>query len=193
METLKYCKVREVKSPNRAHPEDAGIDFYVPTTIDVDTFNEKCKLTGDAPEYKLDDNGNVIEITIHPGESVLLPSGIKVNVPSGYMLQFTNKSGVASKKHLHVGACVTGNTLIETNIGKFSATTLTADFCDRNNILIKTQNIQSNTIEYQKCDGFRQVKISKCIKVTFDDGTFIEGDEDHQIYFDGKWIALKDL
>lgn len=104
METLKYCKVREVKSPNRAHPEDAGIDFYVPTTIDVDTFNEKCKLTGDAPEYKLDDNGNVIEITIHPGESVLLPSGIKVNVPSGYMLQFTNKSGVASKKHLIVGA-----------------------------------------------------------------------------------------
>jgi dUTP pyrophosphatase len=106
METLKYCKVREVKSPNRAHPEDAGIDFYVPTTIDVDTFNEKCKVTEDSPEYKLDDNGNITEITIHPGESVLLPSGIKVKVPSGYMLQFTNKSGVASKKHLIVGANV---------------------------------------------------------------------------------------
>jgi dUTP pyrophosphatase len=106
METLKYCKVREVKSPNRAHPEDAGIDFYVPTTIDVDTFNEKCKLTGDALEYKLDDNGNVIEITIRPGESVLLPSGICVKIPHGHALIFFNKSGVASKKHLHVGACV---------------------------------------------------------------------------------------
>lgn len=104
METLKYCKVREVKSPNRAHPEDAGIDFYVPTSIDVDTFIEKCKVTGDGIEYKLDDNGNVTEMILRPGESVLLPSGIKVKVPSGYMLQFTNKSGVASKKHLLVGA-----------------------------------------------------------------------------------------
>lgn len=34
METLKYCKVRKVKSINRAHPEDAGIDFYIPEDID---------------------------------------------------------------------------------------------------------------------------------------------------------------
>ena len=94
METLKICKVRDVRTPNRAHPEDAGIDFYVPFNIDVDTFNEKCMTTGDAIEYKLNDAGNVTEMVLRPGESVLLPSGIKVKVPSGYMLQFTNKSGV---------------------------------------------------------------------------------------------------
>ena len=104
METLKICKVRDVRTPNRAHPEDAGIDFYVPFNIDVDTFNEKCMTTGDAIEYKLNDAGNVTEMVLRPGESVLLPSGIKVKVPSGYMLQFTNKSGVAAKKHLIVGA-----------------------------------------------------------------------------------------
>lgn len=106
METLKICKVREVKTPNRAHPEDAGIDFYVPTNIDVDTFAEKCKITGDELEYKLDDNYNLSEMTLKPGESVLIPSGIKVKVPTGYMLQFTNKSGVAAKKSLVVGSSV---------------------------------------------------------------------------------------
>lgn len=106
METLKICKVREVKTPNRAHPEDAGIDFYVPTNIDVDTFAEKCMVTGDYVQYTLNDAGNIKDIILEPGQSVLLPSGIKVKVPSGYMLQFTNKSGVAAKKHLLVGSSV---------------------------------------------------------------------------------------
>lgn len=106
METLKICKVREVKTPNRAHPEDAGIDFYVPTDIDVDTFIKKCDITGDELEYKVNDNYNISEIILRPGESVLIPSGIKVKVPSGYMLQFTNKSGIAAKKHLLVGSSV---------------------------------------------------------------------------------------
>jgi dUTP pyrophosphatase len=37
---------------------------------------------------------------------VLIPSGIKVNVPNGYVLNFENKSGVASKKHLLFGSKV---------------------------------------------------------------------------------------
>jgi dUTP pyrophosphatase len=43
---------------------------------------------------------------IPPKESRLLPTGIKVEVPYGYMLEIKNKSGVASKKQLVVGACV---------------------------------------------------------------------------------------
>ena len=44
--------------------------------------------------------------TILPGESVLIPSGIKVNVPSGFALVAFNKSGIATRKGLQVGACV---------------------------------------------------------------------------------------
>ena len=36
----------------------------------------------------------------------MIPSGIKVNVPEGYALIAFNKSGVATKKGLQVGACV---------------------------------------------------------------------------------------
>tara|TARA_B100001248_G_C27287520_1_gene410824 strand:- start:207 stop:584 length:378 start_codon:yes stop_codon:yes gene_type:complete len=43
---------------------------------------------------------------IAPGQSVLLETGVKIEVPSDCMLQVMNKSGVASKRHLITGACV---------------------------------------------------------------------------------------
>ena len=78
---LKMAKTRETTLPTRANSgADAGIDFYVPN---------------DFP-------GVILE----PGASVKIPAGIKVEVPVGYALIFFNKSGVAAKKSLIVGACV---------------------------------------------------------------------------------------
>tara|TARA_R100001015_G_C4633938_1_gene199579 strand:- start:647 stop:1084 length:438 start_codon:yes stop_codon:yes gene_type:complete len=77
---MKISKVREVKTPIRANSTDAGIDFFVPE--DTKRF------------------------TLSPGDSCLIPSGVKVNVPEGFALVAFNKSGVAVKKSLHVGACV---------------------------------------------------------------------------------------
>lgn len=76
---------KHAKLPARANPSDAGSDvFFCP------------KQTHDAFDF----------IRLDPGESVVLPTGIKVEVPHGYMLEVKNKSGVASKKSLVVGACV---------------------------------------------------------------------------------------
>jgi dUTP pyrophosphatase len=77
---LRFAKVRDVKSPLRAHATDAGIDFFIPN--DSESYN------------------------IKPGESVLIPSGIKVNFDHGWALVANNKSGIASKKQLLVGAQV---------------------------------------------------------------------------------------
>jgi dUTP pyrophosphatase len=77
---MKISKVRDVKTPNRGTPLSAGIDFYVP-----DDFEEH---------------------TVSPSESLLIPSGIKAQVPKGYALVAFNKSGVAVKKSLIVGACL---------------------------------------------------------------------------------------
>ena len=103
--TLKICKVRNVKTPCRAHATDAGIDFFVPEDIDMVTMTEKCKVTGCQPKMVWEDD-KLVRVILAPGESVLLPSGIKMKVPEGHMLQFTNKSGIASKRHLLVGANV---------------------------------------------------------------------------------------
>lgn len=106
METLKYCKVREVKSPVRGTSVAAGIDFFVPTNISYVDFLEKCTVTGCDPEYTTNDKGHVEKIILRPGDSVMIPSGIKMRVMDGWALVFMNKSGIGAKKQLAVLACV---------------------------------------------------------------------------------------
>ena len=84
---LRVYKIRETaKLPIRAHAADAGIDlFYCPDR--------------DHALYGMD-------YCVHASESKIVPTGIKVEVPYGYMLEIKNKSSVAAKKQLLVGACV---------------------------------------------------------------------------------------
>jgi dUTP pyrophosphatase len=77
---LKFTKTRDVKSPVRAHETDAGIDFFIPNDFE--------------------------NVVLKPGDDVLIPSGIKVLVPRNFALIFKEKSGVATKKKLTIGACV---------------------------------------------------------------------------------------
>lgn len=79
-DTLKIAKVKPVKTPVRANENDVGIDFFVP-----DDFRER---------------------NVMPAGDILIPAGIHVRVPDGMALVFFNKSGVATKKKLAVGACV---------------------------------------------------------------------------------------
>jgi len=76
-----FCTSPNAKLPHRAHRTDAGMDFFF------------CPREGVAKR-------------IMPGESALLGTGIKMEVPPGCMLQIMNKSGVASKRSLLTGACV---------------------------------------------------------------------------------------
>jgi dUTP pyrophosphatase len=89
---LKFYKVRSgAKMPSRAHSIDAGMDlFYCPDPAHSDDCFWK-------PEG---------EYRIPPGASCLVPTGLKVMVPKNHMLEIKNKSGVAHKQKLIVGACV---------------------------------------------------------------------------------------
>ena len=69
---IEYCHP-DAKMPAYAHPSDAGMDVYA-----------------------LD------EITIAPGETKLIPLGIKVAIPLGYELQVRPKSGRCLKTKLRV-------------------------------------------------------------------------------------------
>lgn len=93
---MKISKIREVKTPTRGTECSAGLDFYVP-------------------------NGFTARLT--PGTDILVPSGIRAEVPHGYALIAMNRSSVATstdamrhagltpkanipKGTLVVGACV---------------------------------------------------------------------------------------
>jgi len=87
---IEYARVRQqVRPPERANPSDAGLDlFFNPEPIGI------------LPSPKLD------SIIIRAGENALLPTGYRFGIPHGYMLEIKNRSGVAAKRSLMVGACV---------------------------------------------------------------------------------------
>lgn len=95
-----FCKTRAVKSPERAHFNDAGMDLFVPEFNPrfVRDFNE---INADNPCYVTESG-----IIVPPGASVRIPMGIRVHFPDGYAMISFNKSGVASKTGLALGACV---------------------------------------------------------------------------------------
>lgn len=66
-------KIRDVKTPAYATTESAGMDVYSPA-----------------------------EYTIKPGETVLIPTGIKVALPKGYALLVQPRSGLSLKTGLRV-------------------------------------------------------------------------------------------
>lgn len=69
---IELCN-ENAKVPQYAHVSDSGVDVYA-----------------------------LEDITIHPGETVLVPTGIKVALPPGYELQVRPKSGRALKTKLRV-------------------------------------------------------------------------------------------
>lgn len=69
---IEYCR-EDAKMPTYAHFTDAGMDIY---------------LTED--------------VVIHPGETKLIPTGIKVALPLGYELQVRPKSGRSLKSKLRI-------------------------------------------------------------------------------------------
>ncbi len=74
-----FTTCREVKPPTLATEGSAGYDFYIP-----------------------EDFGNWM---IAPGYSALIPSGIRMIIPKGFVGIFHNKSGLGSRG-LDLGACV---------------------------------------------------------------------------------------
>jgi dUTP pyrophosphatase len=81
---LQYHKVHDnVYTPLRSNPSDAGLDLrWSP---------EDAEVTG---------------MRIEPGESKLFGTGCRFAIPHGYMMEIKNRSSMAAKKHLVVGACV---------------------------------------------------------------------------------------
>jgi len=98
----RFSKIRDVKSPERGHAPDAGVDFFIPEYSDelAKFISKSCS----GADFSISSDQKTIGIPPH--SSVLIPSGIKIEIAHGYMGLFTNKSGIASKKKLLIGAQV---------------------------------------------------------------------------------------
>ena len=76
---IKFCRVRDVKTPERGTEDAAGIDFFLPNDLGY--------------------------LVIKSGESLFVPSGIKLSLNRWTCMQFVNKSS-RGKQGLMVGACL---------------------------------------------------------------------------------------
>jgi len=81
---LQYYMIHgNVFPPTRSNPSDAGLDLrWSP---------EDASLRG---------------MRIESGESKLIPTGCRFAIPHGYMMEIKNRSSMAAKHQLIVGACV---------------------------------------------------------------------------------------
>ena len=191
---MKYSLVREVKEPNRAHQTDAGIDFYVPVFDEKFKQDIKSKNELNYGGLYFDGDSDNEYICIAPGYRILIPSGVHVNVPHGYALIAFNKSGIASKKGLITGACITGDTLVVTDHGQFPAYLLTKQFITENDVKIVSYNEKSKECEYKNFSGFVQTGIRQTIRLKFENGVTLECSEDHLIFTKNKgWIEAQQL
>lgn len=82
LKQMKITKIREVKTPTRGTECSAGLDFYVPAGM---------------------------KLSMLPGDDVLIPSGIKVEVPHGYALIAHNRSSMATSTRALKYAGLKGN------------------------------------------------------------------------------------
>lgn len=81
---LQYHMIHDnVFPPTRSNPSDAGLDLrWSPA------------------------DSSVAALRIEPGESKLVPTGLRFAIPHGYMMEIKNRSSMAAKRQLLVGACV---------------------------------------------------------------------------------------
>ena len=109
-QSLIFTRVREVKSPGKAHPTDAGIDFYVPDAKawDEEFRNMVVEYSRNPVPCSPDEGVEFIDdyLKVAPGAHVAIPSGIKTIIPPGLAMMMVNKSGIATKLKLDHSACL---------------------------------------------------------------------------------------
>lgn len=98
MNSIKFTRTRNVKSPNRGTAEAAGIDFYIPF-LDADFMLDLVNKNPNANvRYKIEDGD--LYITLMPASRILIPSGVRTAFDPASALIASNKSGVSTKKGL---------------------------------------------------------------------------------------------
>lgn len=106
-QSLLFTRIREVKAPTKAHPTDAGIDFFVPDKKAwTDEYKSMIRTYSRNPDQQDLVFIGVNGVEVAPGAHVAIPSGIKTIIPQGLAMMMVNKSGVATKMKLDHSACL---------------------------------------------------------------------------------------
>lgn len=92
---MRFCKVRNVKSPQYGTSKSAGIDFFMPYFEPGQHDRQDLSTVKSYPDP---------ELVILPHSDILIPSGIKMEIPEGFMLMGADKSGIATSRYASLAA-----------------------------------------------------------------------------------------
>lgn len=142
---IPYEKCREgAKMPTYAHVDDSGMDIYA-----------------------LDD------YVIHPGETKLIPTGLKFAIPNGYELQIRPKSGRSLKTKLRIAntpatidAGFRGEVCVIVENVEAPIQDITYEFDDNGHPII-TSILHGRNFYISKGEKFAQLVLSEVPKATF--------------------------
>lgn len=130
-----FKKVRDVKTPKRANPTDAGIDFYVPFLDDkmaMDIIDKNPHNIGAIRQVpgELGENEEHYVLRLDPGKRILIPSGIHVTfLEKESALISLNKSGLAANRGIIVTSQVVDSDYTgEMHIGIYNCSNSTVSF-----------------------------------------------------------------
>jgi dUTP pyrophosphatase len=147
--TLQYAIVEgyHIESPARGTEHSAGLDVFVPYQTPQFTQDFMAK----NPDATLL-NGY---FEISPGERVVIPAGLKFNIPIGTYLEVANRGSVAAKKGLIFGAHIidedyVGNVFI--NLINTSNKNVRVQMGEKIAQLIHKQYIKSTLVQIPESD-----------------------------------------
>lgn len=76
--------------PKYATPKSAGFDFRADVSKVKENFTWNCVLS-------YDENGLINKVIVCPGGRALIPTGLHMSIPKGYMLAVVTRSGIGLK------------------------------------------------------------------------------------------------
>lgn len=106
--SILFNKTRSVKSPNRAYDTSDAVDFFIPEYDSDFLYDLKSKNPNkEFYECSVSPNCDSMTISLAPHGRINIPSGIRVIINNeDTCLLAVNKSGVATKLGLTIGACL---------------------------------------------------------------------------------------
>ena len=142
----------EIKLPIYARPGDAGMDLY-------------------AKE----------DYTIGPGETIVIPTGLKMAIPEGFCILIHPRSGISAKTGLRFANSIglidsqykgDISVIIENKEPKIED--IDYDFDENGNITIKSI-LHGKTYTISKGDRFAQIRLAKVPQIIFKEVDSVEG------------------
>lgn len=167
-EILEYLKREKIKQKKEIL-EEIKKELNAPKIIKIELCRNDIKI----PTYSNEgdagmDIRSVEDVIIRPGETKIIPTGIKMAIPKGYEIQIRPRSGISLKTPLRIAN--TPGTIDSGYRDEIGIIIENTSRTDNNSNIYSINDIcnKEGIYHIQKDDRVAQIVLSKCEKIEFE-------------------------